>query len=196
MNAETEELLRGARDGRPGDYEALLERVGDRLSLYVGCRLGRLRSELEPADVLQETWLEAHRSFATFRGQGAGAFVTWLLRIADHRLQDLVKHYGAGKRTASTVRISQAGRIEARGPGPSTDGARAEQIERLRRAIVEALDADEAEAVLLKHLQELTLEETAARLGKTVKQVRTILARACWKLGSTLEEGLGPRPAP
>lgn len=190
---ETEDLLQGAKGGDPGDYEALFERMRERLLLYVSCRIGRLKSEVEPQDVVQETYLEAHRSFETFRGGGAGAFVTWLLRIADHRLQDLAKRYGAGKRKADLVRISQVDGIRASGAGPSSMGARSEQIERLRRAIVGALDAEEAEAVLLKHLQELTLEETAARMGKSVKQVRTLLARATWKLGSTLEEGLGQR---
>src|SRR5690606_13109253 len=127
----------------------------------------------------------------TFRGGGAGAFVTWLLRIADHRLQDLAKYHGAAKRRADVVRLSQAEEVAASAAGPSSQGARSEQVERLRRAIVESLDADEAEAVLLRHLPGLTREEPAGRMGKRGKQVRTLLARACWRLGSALEEGLG-----
>ena len=97
----TEALAAAAGGGDARSYEELFARVADRLLLYVRLRIGReLSAKLEPLDVVQEVYAEAHRSFATFRPQGPGSFSRWLQRIARHRILDLAKFHGAEKRRA------------------------------------------------------------------------------------------------
>src|SRR6516225_563806 len=57
-----------------------------------------LRSRADPSDLVQETFLAAHRDFAGFRGTTEGEFVCWLRQILAGNLADLVKHYFNARR--------------------------------------------------------------------------------------------------
>lgn len=187
--SESEELQR-ARGGDRAAYEALFAGVAERLLLYLEVRLGGLRSRLDACDVLQETFLAAHRSFGSFQGRTRAAFRAWLFTIADHRLGELAAHHGAQKRGVAREVPAIVEQLRASRTGPATACARLEQQDRLRAAL-EALEADQREAVLLHHFHGLTQDEAAARLGRTVKQVRLLLAKARYQLGSALEDPAG-----
>ena len=186
----TDELLARARGGDRGAYEALFAAAAERLLVYLELRLGGLKARLDPLDALQETYLEAHRSFDRFRGQTLASFRAWLYAIADNRLLDLADHHGARKRSPQGEQVPVSQVIEElRGSrtGPGTAVARREEHERLRSAL-EALEPAEREAILLHHFHGLTREQVAERLGLTVKQARSLLARARWRLGSSLRD--------
>src|SRR5262245_23292191 len=82
---------------RVGEGEAL----GRLLELYRGyltmlARLGltrRLQGKVEPADLVQETFLEAHRHFGGFQGTTEAELVSWLRQILAARLANTVRHY-------------------------------------------------------------------------------------------------------
>lgn len=186
----TEELVSAARAGDDRAYDQLFDRVGDRILVYIRCRLGgRLAEEVDALDVLQDTYIEAHRSFAGFVPQGRGSFTRWLCVVADHRLRDLAKRVGAGKRRApggALVRASTALlRIAGRGPGPGTHAAERERDEALV-AGMERLSAEEREAVLLRFFHGRTLEEVATALDTSERSVRRLLGKAMLVLGDGL----------
>ncbi|MGA2699767.1 MAG: sigma factor [Isosphaeraceae bacterium] len=52
-----------------------------------------LRVKVEPSDLVQETFLKAHREFAGFAGQGEHELVAWLRRILARTVADQVKHH-------------------------------------------------------------------------------------------------------
>ena len=65
------ELLRRARTGDGPALGALLEGYRAYLTLLARLQIdGRLRGKADPADLVQETFLEAHRSFPGFRYTG------------------------------------------------------------------------------------------------------------------------------
>lgn len=189
---DTADLVQQAREGDDAAYEALFARVGERLLLYLRVRLGQLASRIDPLDALQEVYLAAHRDFPRFRSAG-GAFVGWLFRIADHRLLDLVDHHGAQKRkpaggwagTSATLHS-----LRASHSGPATTNERREEQERVASAL-SALPEDERQVILLHHFHEHSLQEVAAETGRSVKAVRTLLARARYRLGGALEDPAG-----
>lgn len=190
---DTAHLVEQARGGDDAAYEALFARVGERLLLYLRVRLGALQAQVDALDVLQEVYLTAHRDFPRFRSSG-GAFVGWLFRIADHRLLDLVDHHGAQKRRppggwAGTSAVLEG--LRASHTGPATANERREEQERLRAAL-EALPPDERQVLLLHHFHERSLNEVAAETERSVKAVRTLLARARYRLGGALEAFPGP----
>lgn len=190
MSTPTEELIDRARGGDDLAYDGLFDRVADRLLVYVRCRLGAgLRGKLEPLDVLQETYVEAHRSFDRFQGQGPGSFTRWLYGIADHRIRDLAKHFGAAKRRppGELVQASTAlRRIAAEQTGASTLMARRERDEALVAAMDE-LPEREREALLLRFFQGRTLEEIAAALDTSERSVRRLLGNAMQRVGGVLK---------
>lgn len=190
----TEDLALRARAGDQAAYEALFARVAERVLVYVRCRLGpQLRARVDPWDVLQETYLEAHRSLARFQGGGEGAFSAWLYRIAENRLRDLAGRWSTQKRQAAGGEVHATdvvSRLRAQETGPSTGCARQEENERLVQAI-DQLEPQEREALLLRFFQGRTLEEIASALATSERSVRRLLGQAQVKLGGLLERG-GP----
>lgn len=191
LGAITDDLVLRAKAGDRSAYDQLFARVAARLGLYVRARLGPgLRGRLEPEDVLQEVYLEAHRSFAGFEARGERAFMRWLCGIAEHRLRDLSDRFSARKRAAPgpAAPSSALAALPGSGPGPSTacDGARSQA--RLLEAL-QALTAEERDAILLRYVRDLTLREVASELGRSEPTVRRVLARALVRLGEALSGG-------
>jgi len=189
MANETDDLVAGAARGDDAAYEALFDRVASRLLLYIRMRLGpSLASRVEPMDVLQDAYLQAHKGFARFEARDPGSFSSWLYRIVDHRLHDLADHFGAEKRRA--LREARRGsavllRIEAEAAGPGTECARREARDQLLDA-VDGLSEKEREAILLRFFHGLTFDAIAQRLEISEPSVRRTLARAHASLGRHL----------
>ncbi|MFT6833847.1 MAG: RNA polymerase sigma factor (sigma-70 family) [Planctomycetota bacterium] len=185
----TERWLMEARAGSPTALNALFAEAGDRLLLFVRLRMGeRLRSELEPCDVVQETWTAALEGLERFEARGPGAFSAWLCRIAENRMADLGRRGGRLKRTPpgaahpASVLLAAA---RASVTGPFSAAARSDENRRLAEA-VERLDEPDREALLMRHFEELTLEEIAHRTGASPTAVRRRLGRVLGVLGERL----------
>lgn len=182
-------LLRRARGGEREAYDQLFALATDRVLLYIRVRLeGPLRMRVDPLDVLQETYLEAHRSFDRFEDRGERSFTRWLCRIAERTLGGLRDHHRARKRrpprrllTRSTILRN----LRASGVDPRTVAERREELERLRDAL-SSLEPPERKALLLRYFQERTIDEIAAEIGKSATSVRRLLGRATARLGERL----------
>jgi RNA polymerase sigma-70 factor (ECF subfamily) len=90
--APPEELLARARAGGPQALGPLLERYRPYLTVLARVQLGRrLRGKTDAADLVQETFLEAHRDFAGFRGATANEFQAWLRTVLARNLANTVR---------------------------------------------------------------------------------------------------------
>ena len=94
------ELIGLARQGERRVLGTLLETYRNYLTLLARSQLGRsLQSRASPSDVVQETFLEAHRDFDKFRGQSQGELLAWMRTILLHNIARVVeRHRGAQKR--------------------------------------------------------------------------------------------------
>lgn len=138
-------------------------------------------------DVLQETFIAAWRAAGTF--QGRSAVRTWLLTIA--RNQAWHHRERAGRIPVDDVPLPELG--EAAGWGdesPEVGVLRSQRRGRLARAL-EALEPDDREILVLRELEELTGEETAAALGIGLAAMKSRLHRARLRLAAELRRG-GP----
>src|SRR5207245_3788157 len=94
-----QELLRMARNGSCPALGHLLEKFGHYLSLLARLQIGRrLQGKVDPGDLVQETFLEAHRDFGQFRGSTEPELVSWLRRILACNLANLVERYCGAQR--------------------------------------------------------------------------------------------------
>jgi len=187
----THALVERARAGDHEAYEQLFGHVANELLVYIRIRLGKaLRSKLDAFDVLQETYLHAHQGFASFDPQDEAAFRRWIHRIADHRIRNLADHHGALKRCppGGVVQGSRVlDRIRDERSRPSAVCARRETEDRLVPAI-ERLRPEAREAVLLRHVRGLSIEEVGQALGKSKATVLRLLGRSRLELARLLGE--------
>jgi len=121
----------------------------------------------EAQDIAQETFLRFYRSAAKYRPDAA--LRTYLLRIARNLCIDHLRK----KRPAYMDRLP-----EKESPGnPLEHVEQADSMVRLMRA-VESLPANQRDAVLLYHDQDLNYAEIAEAMGLTVSAVESLLVRA------------------
>ena len=91
---DPEELLRQARSDRDRALGQLLELYRNYLAILARLQIGRrLQGKADAADLVQETFLDAHRHFGRFRGTTEGEFAAWLRQILAGRLAMLVRRY-------------------------------------------------------------------------------------------------------
>ena len=186
----TARLVERARDGDREAYDQLFARAADRVLWFIRLRLGpRLRERLDSMDVLQESYVEAHRAFARFEYRDDDSFFRWLCRLVENRIRGLADHFGAQRRSpGKVVPVSRVlDKLRASGPSPATLAAQSEQRARLADAL-ERLEAEEREALLLRHFQERTVEEIGDLMGKSPSSVRRLLGRATVRLGARIKE--------
>lgn len=88
-------LLRNARSGSVEALGRLFEACrGYLLSIARQELDASLRAKVDAADMVQETFIEATRDFAAFRGETGPQLLGWLRGILRHNLADLARHFG------------------------------------------------------------------------------------------------------
>src|SRR5262249_9511171 len=148
------------------------------LALLARLQIGRrLRGKVDSADLVQDTFLEAHRHFAQFRGTAEAELVQWLRQILAGRVANLVRRsYGPQRRDVRLEReladqLAQSSRVLDQGlmathSTPSQRAARREQAVLLADTLGR-LPEDYREVIILHHLEELTFPEVARRMGRS-----------------------------
>src|SRR5262249_37424325 len=187
-------------DARRGDADArgrLLELYRNYLAMLARLQLGqRLQGKVDASDLVQETFLEAHRDFAQFRGGSERELVGWLRQILATNLANLVQRYhGTQRRDPRLERrlaeqLDQSSRLLDLGlvaphTSPSTQAVGREQTVLLADALQQLPD-DYREVLVLRHLEGLHFPEVAARMGRSTDAVKKLWARALDRLRQTL----------
>ena len=156
----------------------------------------RLRSKLDPSDVVQETLLKAAENQGRFRGQADGELAAWLRQILVNTMADALRAFGGPKRDVAleTTLAQSSGRLEALlGPAsssPSAQAMRHEEFGRLAEALAQLPD-DQRTAVELHHLHDWSVAEIAEHVGRSEAAVAGLLRRGLKKLRELLSETLG-----
>src|SRR5437870_2546473 len=93
-DASLELLLQRAQTEGNDAKGKLLERYRAYLMLLARLQIGRqLQGKADSADLVQDTFVHAHRDFASFRGRTPEALAAWLRQILAARLGNLVRRY-------------------------------------------------------------------------------------------------------
>jgi RNA polymerase sigma-70 factor, ECF subfamily len=194
---DPEELLGLARAGSGPALGQLLDLYRSYLSLLARLQIGRrLQGKVDAADLVQDTFLEAHRHFPEFRGVTEAELVCWLRQILAGLLGNLVRRYlGTQRRDVRLERelmdeLDRSSRVldqnlAAPQSTPSQRAARREQAVLLADALGQLPD-NYREVIILHHLEGLTFPEVARRRGQTLDSVKNVWARALAQLRSYL----------
>jgi RNA polymerase sigma-70 factor (ECF subfamily) len=197
---DCEVLLVRARTADDGALGRLLERYRSYLTLLARLQIGRrLQGKADPADMVQEAFLEAARHFAQFRGETEPEFVAWLRQILATCLAHLVRRYFGTQ--ARDVRLERMLEDEleqsslaidhgliANQSTPSQSASRREQAVILADAL-DRLTPDYREVIILRHLEGLTFPEVATRMVRSLDSVEKLWVRALPRLRQALGVG-------
>ena len=190
-------LLRCAREGSTEGIGQLLDAYRAYLALLARLHIDRqLRGKADPSDLVQETFLAAHKNFPQFRGTTEEELLAWLRQIMASKLANLVRRYvvSAGRAVHLERQMSDeldrsssamGGMFEDSGSSPSGRAARREQAVLLANAL-EQLPDDYREVIVLRHLEELNFPEIAVRMGRTLDSVKNLWTRALGRLKQSL----------
>jgi RNA polymerase sigma-70 factor, ECF subfamily len=180
MNRHKNRLVRAAAPEDGGLVTAL--RNGDatafeRLTrLHAPALRGLLRSlgagREDAEDILQETWIAAHRGLPGFRGESS--LRSWLGRIATNGYRDLI-------RVTRRLLVSEEVDPHVENAHPADRLARREKLTRVLAAVRE-LPPRQRETLLLRVGENLSYAEIAERLGVGRDAVRMNLIEARRKL--------------
>jgi RNA polymerase sigma-70 factor, ECF subfamily len=190
-----EQRLRLARAGDGHALGRLLDPYRNYLTLLARLQIiRRLPSKVDAADLVQETFLKAHRHFDQFRGGTEAELAGWLRQILAANVANLVRHYygtrGRDVRLECELadeldRSSQALCLVARQSSPSQRATRREEAVLLADALAR-LPEDYAEVIVLRNLQGLPFAEVAGRMGRSLDGVEKLWVRALARLRRSL----------
>ena len=170
-------LLAALRQGQAHAFEHLMRRY-NRL-LFRAAR-GILHDDAEAQDAVQETWLRAFRSLASFRGDASLA--TWLTRIAIHQALDQQRKLGrivlwdADPAQEDEMPRSPSD-LAMQPPSPEQELARREVRRRIEQAI-DLLPPIYRAVFILRAVHGLSVEDTALALQVSGDVVKTRYLRA------------------
>lgn len=163
--------------GKSRDDRAALEQL---YATYGGSVFGRclylLKDRTAAEDAMQDAFAKALTHWPEFRAQASP--LTWLMKIATNHCLNLIRGERASWR--DRFEAEAKGRTEAHG-GP--------QVFELRDAIRKLLhrfDAETQAAVVHYHVDEMTLEEVAELLGRSVPTIRKRLQQFAAESGQEL----------
>jgi RNA polymerase sigma-70 factor (ECF subfamily) len=152
-----------------------------------------LRAKVDAADLVQETFIEAMRDFAAFRGESEPQLLSWLRGILRHNLSDLTRRFEAYCRSLShEVRLPDQLPC-TRSPHTSTNRNRTvceqliaqEQGRALERAM-QRLPPSHRKALQLRYGERCSFAEIGDCLERSPEAVRKLLRRALQRLRQDL----------
>jgi RNA polymerase sigma-70 factor (ECF subfamily) len=179
---------------RAGSREAL----GQALETYRRYLLLVAQRELDPdlrakggaSDLVQQTFLDAHRDFACFRGNSEAELRSWLRRMLLDNLANFHRHYRqtAKRRIGHEVTLEPGSSSDATGggpyaatPSPSSDAMAQEQAEALLAALGRLAD-DYRRVIALRQQEQLSFEEIGQQMQRSPDAARKLWARAIEQL--------------
>lgn len=179
----------------------LLTSHAQRLLESVRAELGdRLRTRLESQDVMQQVYLDALNNIDKFVSQGHDSFFRWLHRIALNRICDADRKAFKTTKRAGELRVGDMVPADASVlnlldhlpvsmSGPVTTADREDRVKLLQQAI-EQLSPDHRQVLELRYLKQLSVEETAERMERTDRAIRSMSVRALIRLRELLGNAL------
>jgi len=201
-HSSAEALIAEARQGMRESLGRLLQTYANYIKLVAAAQVGaRLKVRVSPSDVVQETFLQAHRTFDQFRGRTEAEFLAWLQRILASQLTHLYdKHLLAEKRDVrrevsldevgaklerSTARLASV--LADNAPSPSSRALQHERAVMLADELAE-LPPDYRQVLLLRNLEGMSFAEVAEHMQRSAGAVRMLWLRAVDKLRQQLAD--------
>ena len=186
-------LVAAAKSGDGAAFEELVNRY-ERKIFRLTMNITRNHEDAE--DAMQDAFMKAYSHLADF--QEDSRFYTWLVRIAANEALMRLR-----KRRPNQVSLDEPlegdeelipRQVEDWGPSPEQRYAQTELNDILNQ-VIDELDPDYRTVFVLRDVEELDTEETAAVMGISVAAVKSRLLRARLKLRQKLNRYFAAKAA-
>jgi RNA polymerase sigma-70 factor (ECF subfamily) len=196
MSAPPQDFCRWLSEARDGSRDAR-GRVFEICRRYLlGVAQHEMNRDLQAkggaSDLVQETFLEAHRAFDRFHGTSEGEMRAWLRRLLHHRATKFRLRYRttqkrrlARETTLSTASQPAAWKVDV--SSPSTQVMVREQVQQLRQAL-EMLPDDYRQVITLRYIEQCSFEEIGRRMHRTPNAARLLWLRAIERVKHELRD--------
>lgn len=194
------QLMAATRQGNADARQSLMAIYRPYLRLLAEQRLPRLVAKrADGSDIVQQTLLDAVRGFEEFRGESEPELTTWLLKLLERNLQQSLRRHLAGKRDVRRELENFSGdssaelvwyTLAAGNSAPASQVFRGEAAIHLAQGL-EQLPEPQRQAVKLRYLAQMPLEEIAREMDKTQSSVAGLIARGVEALRRLLPKELG-----
>lgn len=176
MDLSDATIVRRVLAGDTDAYGILVDRYYDRYARFATHMLG---SAEDAEEALQDSFLRAYRSLGRYEDRER--FGAWLFRILVNRCRTTAVR----RRSREKTFVNNDGLLLGASEDHSADNDA--WREELDHALVQ-LPAEQREAFLLKHVEELSYEEMAELTGVGVSALKMRVKRACERLRGLLRE--------
>jgi len=186
-------LVAAAKSGDAAAFEELVNRY-ERKIFRLTMNITRNREDAE--DAMQDAFMKAYSHLNNF--QEDSRFYTWLVRIAANEALMRLR-----KRRPNQFSLDEPvegeddlmpREIQDWGPSPEQRFAQSE-MHKILDQVIDQLDPGFRTVFVLRDIEELSTEETAAALGISVPAVKSRLLRARLKLRQKLDRYMRDRKA-
>ncbi|MFK8112128.1 MAG: sigma-70 family RNA polymerase sigma factor [Rubripirellula sp.] len=197
----TTQLVVASKQGDNDALGLLLEQYRGYLLMLAHRYLSeRLRRRVDPADIVQLTYLEAKRDLPAFRGDTPAEFAGWLRGMLKNNVATAVtRHVTTQKRSIKREVDASPGapgkdsigggwiqQLPGSTTSPSGVAIRAEAVVAMFEALHE-LPESQAEAIRLRYMEGLPLAVIVERMGKSDTAVAGLLKRGLQKLRTIMD---------
>lgn len=199
--SQVDELLAAAASGDSSALAALYDRYRRRLEQIIKLRMDRrLQGRVDPADVVQDTYLLVQRKFRDYAANPKLPFFLWLRLETLQKLVDIQRfHLGAKMRAAGNeialhrgglppvTSVSLAEQLLGRLSTASHAAMRAELKIKVEEAL-NSMDESDREMLVLRHFEELSNSEAAHVVGLSPTAACNRYVRALKRLKTVFQE--------
>lgn len=176
--------LHAARNGTDSDVGRLLESTRRYLLLVANRSLdAQLQQKCAPSDLVQETFVDAHRDFEQFAGTSEGELFAWLRQILIHKASHARgKYLGTAKRNvAKEQSLVDLSNVAGKQPTPSVLAMGTERRRQLSDAL-QQLPADYRQVIEMRSFERLAFAEIGNHMGRSEDAATKLWCRAIEKL--------------
>lgn len=195
---QLEQLIQRARCGDNVARGEIWIQYSHYLNLLARLNLGRkIRTKVSHSDVVQETFLQADKNLANFRGTTEKELMAWLRKILATQIAQHVRRYDSQKRDVDLEQTvaDQLDRssehftawLADSASSPSMRAARRERESLLADCLAQMKPAHR-EVIILHSLEDLSFEEVGARMDRSTDAVKKLWVRALTKLRAALRD--------
>lgn len=165
-------LVDRAKEGSAAAWSEIVRDLGPRIRGFA-----RARGAPDPDDVMQDVFVAAAERIGDFDGDDA-AFRSWIFSVAYRQIVN--RHRRSGREIARDV---------VDGAHVASPEGEIERSEAVAKAVaaMHVLNDVERDVVLLRVIAELSTEDVAKAVGKSVGNVRVIQTRALAKVRAELD---------